>query len=86
MVISNSETFGEIIGNSILVMITSKLHSPWPLDIEIQDLKIAGLNSPSIIRWKIFTLDNRLIIKSLGRLSPVDMHNTKKSFELLIKL
>jgi mRNA interferase MazF len=52
----------------ILAMITSAKHSSWPQDIEIMDLEMAGLPSASKIRFKIFSLDSRVIISKLGRL------------------
>ncbi len=56
-----------------LMMVTSAKHSSWKSDHPIEDLKIAGLSSPSIIRQKIFTIDNRLIIELLGKLSEKDI-------------
>lgn len=59
-------------GHTVLAMITSKSHSPWPGDTDIETLEPAGLKTPCMIRLKIFTLDNRLILKKIGRLSPSD--------------
>lgn len=59
-------------GHTVLAMITSKSHSPWPGDTDIEALEPAGLNTPCMIRLKIFTLDNRLLLKKIGRLSPAD--------------
>lgn len=56
----------------ILVMITSANHSAWKDDIKIRDLKLAGLSSPSVIRFKLFSLDEDLVINYLGRLSSDD--------------
>ncbi len=53
-------------------MITSSFHQPWPLDVAIKDLNAPGLNAPSIVRMKLFTLDNLLIIKTIGKLSEKD--------------
>ena len=50
----------------ILTMITSAKHSSWPMDIDIEDLNNAGLPIPSVIRLKIFTLDERLLMGHLG--------------------
>ncbi|MEM9510354.1 MAG: type II toxin-antitoxin system PemK/MazF family toxin [Cyanobacteria bacterium P01_E01_bin.35] len=61
------------IDKSILAMITSSSHQPWPLDVTIQNLAEAGLKSPSIIRMKLFTLDNSLILKKIGKLSQQDI-------------
>ena len=59
-------------GHTILAMITTRGHRPWPGDTEIADLEASGLEVPCIIRLKLFTLDNRLLLRSLGRLSVAD--------------
>lgn len=59
-------------GHSVLAMITTKAHSPWPGDVEIQDAEDAGLHQVCVLRLKLFTLDNQLILKEIGRLSPGD--------------
>lgn len=51
-----------------LMMITSDRNRAWPNDYPIKNLESCGLTAPSIIRPKIFTLDNRLIIKTIGKL------------------
>ncbi|MGZ8237012.1 MAG: hypothetical protein ACXW1Z_15385 [Methylobacter sp.] len=45
-----------------MTMITSAKHTAWPLDTPIENLTAAGLPVPSIIRLKLLTLDNRLIL------------------------
>ncbi len=59
-------------GHTILAMITTRAHPPWPGDLEIADLEASGLQVPCIIRLKLFTLDNRLMLRRLGRLSEPD--------------
>ena len=56
----------------ILAMITSAKNPPWPSDITITDEASAGLPSPSVIRLKLFTLDERLVLGILGKLSKSD--------------
>ena len=53
-------------------MITSARQSSWPLDWPIDDLDHAGLLIPCVVRLKLFTLDERLVLSSLGALSEVD--------------
>lgn len=72
LILSSALPFNNEVNASVMAMITSKLHSPWPLDIEIADLHSAGLPVKSIVRMKFFTLDHRLIIYKLGKLSPPD--------------
>jgi len=56
---------------SILTMITST-GTDWPSDVMIADWQDAGLNVPCRIRFKLFTLDDALIIRRLGRLTKKD--------------
>ena len=58
-------------GHTVMAMITDARNPPWPLDIRM-DHESAGLKMPSVVRLKFFTLDNRLILRSIGRLSPGD--------------
>ena len=55
-----------------LAMVTSATHSHWSSDWPIEDLKRAGLSIPCVVRFKLFTLDQRLVFGSLGSLSPID--------------
>ena len=70
LVLSNG-TFNRS-GHTVLAMITTRGHHPWPGDCGINDLDDAGLPLQCIVRLKLFTLDNRLIQHRLGRLSDVD--------------
>jgi mRNA interferase MazF len=78
-VILSSRSFGEASGQSILGMITSAARSAWPNDIVIADLQTAGMPHPSIIRFKLFTLPNDLILRQLGHLHPKDLVDLKKA-------
>ena len=49
-------------------MITSARQSSWPLDWPIEDLLAAGLPQPCVVRLKLFTLDERLVLGRLGAL------------------
>ena len=62
-------------GHTILAMITSRGHRPWPGDTDIQDSPSAGLLATCLVRLKIFTLDNRLVLRRIGRLAPPDAAN-----------
>lgn len=70
-------------GNSILAMITTKAHSPWPGDTEIKDFKRAGLRFPCIVRLKLFTLDNGLILRRIGELDVTDRKKAQLGARLL---
>ncbi|MBS0607572.1 MAG: type II toxin-antitoxin system PemK/MazF family toxin [Verrucomicrobia bacterium] len=83
LILSTAKHFNARIGLSILAMITSikAEQELWPADIVIQDLASTNLPAPSIIRFKLFTLDHRLIINRLGILAPID----RKSVQSMLK-
>jgi mRNA interferase MazF len=72
LVLSDETAFNAPAGHSVMAMITSAANSAWPLDCAIADLPAAGLPSPSKVRFKLFTLDHRLVRGPLGRLAPAD--------------
>ncbi|MFP4209078.1 MAG: type II toxin-antitoxin system PemK/MazF family toxin [Wenzhouxiangella sp.] len=76
--------FGKRSGHSVMAMITSAKHSAWPLDIEITDLAAAGLPSPCLVRMKLFTLDHRLVLGQIGRLSAQDRQSVSEALSLLL--
>ncbi len=87
LILSSAKTFNSKVGLSIMIMITSMKESKdlWASDLIIDDLKAAGLPVPSIIRFKLFTLDDRLIIGPLGILAERDCKKMKdKLTEILI--
>lgn len=67
-------------GHTILVMITTKGHHPWPGDTDLEDLHAAGLQAPCLVRLKLFTLDNRLVLRRIGHLSEPDRTRTAERF------
>lgn len=83
LVLSLQETFNQESGHLVLAMITSARHSAWPLDVRITDLTSAGLPAPSIVRMKLFTLDQRLILRAAGRLGESDRVATAEALEKL---
>jgi mRNA interferase MazF len=58
-------------------MIRSVKQSGWENDIYIQDIKAAGLPGASVVRLKLFTLEERLILSELGELSRQDKEAVK---------
>lgn len=88
IILSSATSFNGKIGLSIMAMITSlkPVQDLWPSDIIIQDLKEAGLSVPSLIRFKCFTLDSRLILGSLGDLSDLDRKEVKRKLKEILAL
>ena len=66
-------------GHTVLAMITTIGHLPWPSSSEIEEYSAAGLNLPCQVRLKIFTLDNRLLLKKIGHLIENDSKRIKEN-------
>lgn len=73
VVLSDPHTFNTPTGHSVMAMITSQANAPWPLDCTLTDLDAAGLPAASKVRFKLFTLDNRLVRGELGKLTTKDV-------------
>ena len=67
----SSERFHAGHPQSILAMITST-RAAWPSDVSIRRWREAGLHVPCKVRFKLFTLDEDLIMQRIGRLSEED--------------
>jgi mRNA interferase MazF len=83
LVLSNA-TFNKQSGHSVMAMITSLGNAPWPLDVEIRNLKAAGLPAASVARMKMFTLDNNFVAGKAGRLSKSDQAQFEASLVALL--
>jgi mRNA interferase MazF len=88
VVLSESSAFHFVEGvpKTVLCMITSSKHKPWPLDTPLTGLKAAGLSQESLIRLKIFTLDTSLVLAKIGRLVEKDGTALKKNLSQLFSL
>jgi len=62
-------------GLVVLSMITTVRKIAHSFDMTIKDLMTTGLNAPSVIRWKIFSLDLPIIRNKIGTLSYNDQVN-----------
>ncbi len=71
-VVVSRAAFNETSGNAVLAIVTSAEQTRWPGDLPIRKLAAAGLSSPCLIRLKLFTLDQRLVLRKAGRLASVD--------------
>ncbi|ACK67609.1 transcriptional modulator of MazE/toxin, MazF [Rippkaea orientalis PCC 8801] len=70
----------------VMAMITTSGHSSWMFDVSIVNLAASGLKSPSLIRMKLFTLDDALIVRKIGTLTQSDQERVKNSLKQLFKL
>lgn len=71
VILSRAE-FNKSHDHSICAMVTTAARSHWPSDITITETKSAGLNRPCLLRWKLFTLPNELILRRVGSLASRD--------------
>lgn len=84
LVLSSAEHFNNPAGHSVLAMITSASNPPWPLEVAIGDLAAAGLPTASKVRFKLFTLDHRLVNGILGQLGAQDRAAVEGALALLL--
>jgi mRNA interferase MazF len=74
LVLSNA-AFNRANGHTVLAMITRATHTQWPSDHAIGDLRPTGLHDSSVVRFKVFTLDNRILQRRIGRVGDDDARN-----------
>ena len=84
LVLSDASAFNTPAGHSVMAMITSQANPPWPLDCTLGDLAAAGLPAPSKVRFKLFTLDHRLVRGEIGRLSAADANAVRQGLNQLL--
>lgn len=82
----STESFNKQSGNCVLAMITSQNNPDWPLDTLIASINKAGLNVPSKVRIKLFTLDSRLIVRKIGELSTKDRKAVTIALQCLMNI
>lgn len=70
--VCSSPEFNASSQHVVLAMITTSTRSAWPGDVSILDQDASGLPAPSVVRWKLFTLDASLVLRRAGALSTRD--------------
>lgn len=70
--LSDASTFNTPAGHSVMAMSTSQANPPWALDCPLSDLSSAGLPAAFKVRFKLFTLDHRMVRGEIGKLSVAD--------------
>ena len=78
------QTFNHSSGHSICAMITTASRTRWASDIVIQNLRAAGLPRPCVVRWKLFTLPNEIILRRAGSLGKEDRQNVIQAARTII--
>lgn len=67
--ILNNKNYQIKTNHLILSMITSAKNSHWDNDFEIKEIETTGLKTSCVVRYKIFSLDERIILKKIGSIS-----------------
>ena len=80
----STQAFNERAAHLVLAMITSRENRGWPLDTEILDLPATGLSHASVVRMKLFTLDERFVLRRLGALTARDRAAMQRALGLLL--
>lgn len=83
LVLSGADA-NEASGNTIFAMITTAARSHWPQDVVLADAAACGLRTASLVRVKLFTLDNRLVSRKIGALSARDRVSVRRVLRQLI--
>ncbi|MEQ1602846.1 MAG: type II toxin-antitoxin system PemK/MazF family toxin [Methylophilaceae bacterium] len=76
LVISNA-LFNQQHNQLVLGMITTTTGNVWPSDVSLTNWQEVGLKAACHFRLKLFTLDQNLILKTVGRLSPQDVKSVQ---------
>ncbi len=75
----SSERFNADSDQTILAMITTAARSQWSSDVALKTLAGTGLRMPCVVRFKLFTLTNELISRTIGSLSSSDAGRVGKA-------
>jgi mRNA interferase MazF len=73
-------------GATLFAMITTAQRSRWPSDVALSDGAAAGLSDASLVRLKLFTLDNRLVSRAIGALSTRDRAAVRKMLKSVLTI
>ena len=63
----------------LIVPLTSKVSSLLPGEFVLAEWKKAGLNVPTAAKRGIYTIENKLVRKTIGKLQPQDVRQLEKS-------
>ena len=76
LVISN-ERFNQQHKQLVLAMITTATGNAWPSDVSLTNWQAAGLKVACHFRFKLFTLDQNMVLKAIGHLSSQDVKSVQ---------
>lgn len=86
-VIVSSNKYNNLSSDVIIMAITSQIQNIYDIgERRLEDWQTAGLLKPSAIKSAISTLEQKLIIKKLGSLSPDDLKTMNNGLKELLSL
>jgi mRNA interferase MazF len=65
----------------IITPLTSQINALLPGEFLLADWAITGLNAPTSVKRGLYTLQNELVIKSIGHLSKRDSNQLEESLK-----
>ena len=80
----SAQGFNDRAAHLVLAMITSAENRGWPLDVALRDLAAAGLSHPSVVRMKLFTLDERFVLRQAGALATPARAAVRRALSMLL--
>ena len=87
VLILSSEIFNAKNGKSLMAMITSNTGKElWANDVEIKHLNPTGLEEESLVRFKIFTIDHKLIRARIGFLHAEDIKAIQATLKKVLRI
>ena len=79
-VVISGPSFNQRNESSVVAMITTAKASAWPSDVSLTDLSSANLPKACVVRWRLATIPNALILRRLGTLGPMDRLACEREF------
>ncbi|MGE3363017.1 MAG: type II toxin-antitoxin system PemK/MazF family toxin [Rhizobiaceae bacterium] len=80
VLILSGRQFNQANNHSIVAMITTAKETNWPSDVQIEDRTTAGLLVPCVVRFRLQTMPNALMVRFLGKLGPLDRLRCERQF------
>nr|WP_284739600.1 type II toxin-antitoxin system PemK/MazF family toxin [Rhizobium sp. CG5] len=79
-VVLSGPGFNERNNATVVAMVTTAKASSWPSDVLLADLEAANLPQACVVRWRLATIPNELILRRLGALGPLDRLACEREF------
>jgi mRNA interferase MazF len=87
VIVVSNDRYNQSTGNIVVAAMTSvPARNPYSLQITSADLVAGALNHPGTVREdKIYTLDQRIVAKTFGKVNDVTLGRIRRIFEDLCK-